>query len=74
MTSIEERLLNTYLGLLGNLSKDFKLNFIEKLKNTIKKPGKSNTTFQSSFGAWVSEESAEEIIASLKASRVTNRF
>ncbi|MBX2912191.1 MAG: hypothetical protein KF717_08465 [Cyclobacteriaceae bacterium] len=63
-------LIDSYLGLLNNLSPDSKLELISKLSDSLKgskKPTKKSLI--DLYGAFVSKESADEIIADLKNSR-----
>ena len=63
-----------YFGFLKNLNQDSKLALISKLSESLKEPEIDvETSIQSLFGAYKSEETAEEIIASIRASRVFNR-
>ena len=66
--------IDYYFGFLKNLTHDRKLDLISKLSESLKSTeNKEEISLQSLFGAYKSEETAEEIIASLKASRITNR-
>jgi hypothetical protein len=71
---VNTNFIETYFGLMKNLSPDIKLDIIGKLTKTIKDDltGK-NTSLKNSFGAWQSENSAEEIIKELRESRNFNR-
>lgn len=63
-----------YFGLLKNLNTDSKLDLISKLSQSLKEDEKlPETSLQSLFGAYKSNETADEIIAELRASRVFNR-
>ena len=63
-----------YFGLLKNLNAESKLDLISKLSQSLKNnDAASETSLQSLFGALKSEETADEIIARLRASRVFNR-
>jgi tRNA A-37 threonylcarbamoyl transferase component Bud32 len=63
-----------YFGFLKNLNADSKLDLISKLSQSLKETEtKPETSLQSLFGAYKSEETSEEIIADLRASRVFNR-
>ena len=63
-----------YFGFLENLEHDSKLDLIAKLSQSLKNSEKKETiSLQSLFGAYKSEETAEEIIAELRASRTFNR-
>ena len=60
-----------YFGFLKTLDLDSKLDLISKLSLSLKDvENVLNKSLQSLFGAYKSEDSAEEIIAELKASRV----
>jgi predicted CopG family antitoxin len=63
-----------YFGFLDTLKHDSKLDLIAKLSQSLKNSEKKETiSLQSLFGAYKSEESAEEIIAELRTSRTFNR-
>ena len=63
-----------YFDLLTNLSVESKLDLISKLSLSIKQNSKEpEVSLQSLFGAWKSDETAEEIIAEIRSSRVSNR-
>ena len=63
-----------YFDFLKTLNADSKLDLISKLSlSLIEGENSSNKSLQSLFGAYKTNETAEEIIASLKASRVFNR-
>lgn len=67
-------LADYYFGILKNLNSDSKLDLISKLSQSLKENQTvPATSLQSLFGAYKSEETAEEIIAELRASRVFNR-
>ena len=63
-----------YFGLLQHLNPDIKLDLISKLSQSLKKSDETpEVSLQSLFGAYQSEETADEIIEQLRASRVFNR-
>lgn len=63
-----------YFDFLKNLNSDSKLDLISKLSQSIKEKKLSpERTLRSLFGAYQSDETADEIIAELRASRVFNR-
>ncbi len=63
-----------YFGFLENLNADSKLDLISKLSQSLKKEDViSENSLQSLFGAYKSDETAEEIIAGIRKSRVSNR-
>ena len=67
-------LADYYFGFLKNLNSDSKLDLISKLSQSLKENETiSETSLQSLFGAYKSDETADEIIAELRASRVFNR-
>ena len=63
-----------YFDFLKTLNADSKLDLISKLSlSLIEGENSSNKSLQSLFGAYKTNETAEEIIATLKSSRVFNR-
>ncbi|MFP5042477.1 hypothetical protein [Parasediminibacterium sp. JCM 36343] len=63
-----------YFGFLKNLNTNSKLDLISKLSQSLKESDKvEETSLDSLFGAYKSDETAEEIIEGLRASRVFNR-
>ena len=66
---------DNFFGLIKNLSVEVKLDLINKIKKSLKASKKetADDSWKELFGAWQSEESAEEIIEDLRASRHTNR-
>ena len=71
---VNTNFIETYFGLLKNLSPDIKLDIIGKLSKTIKSDlNEQNKSLKDSFGAWQSDKSADEIILELRESRKFNR-
>lgn len=67
-------LADYYFSFLKNLNAESKLDLISKLSQSLKNNvNVSETSLQALFGAYKSEETADEIIAELRASRVLNR-
>ncbi len=67
-------LIDSYLGLLKNLSPDSKIELISRLSDSLKDPKKpTDNSLGNLFGAFISKESADEIITDLKGSRNFNR-
>ncbi len=67
-------LADYYFSFLKNLNADSKLDLISKLSQSLKNNDTvSETSLQSLFGAYKSEETADQIIGELRASRVFNR-
>jgi hypothetical protein len=63
-------LLENYLGLITNLSKEFKLKLIEELNTDLaRKTTSNNDWIDKLYGAFVSDKSAEETIDEIHASR-----
>jgi len=62
-----------YFGVLKNLNANSKLDLISQLSQSLKSDKINETPLESLFGAYKSEETADEIIAELRASRVSNR-
>jgi hypothetical protein len=63
-----------YFGFLKNLNADSKLDLISKLSQSLKEDETiAEISLQSLFGAYKSDETADEIIAGLRASRAFNR-
>jgi hypothetical protein len=67
-------LIDSYLGLLNNLSPDSKLELISKLSDSLKGSKKpTDKSIGNLYGAFLSKKSADEIITDLKDSRNFNR-
>ncbi|MBK7884273.1 MAG: hypothetical protein IPJ81_11110 [Chitinophagaceae bacterium] len=67
-------LADYYFGFLKNLNSDSKLDLISKLSQSLKESQTiSENSLQSLFGAYKSDETADEIISEIRASRVFNR-
>jgi hypothetical protein len=70
MTHAERHIVETYAELFDGLSAVSKLELLERLAKSIRKERKSKEKdFFNSFGGFVSEKPAEEIIMSIKESR-----
>ncbi|MEQ8812098.1 MAG: hypothetical protein RIE59_23725 [Imperialibacter sp.] len=69
MDAAEKKILNNYFGLLERMTPSMKLNLIDRLTASIKSRTSSKSKIRSSFGAWDTEQSADE----LRTSRNTNR-
>jgi hypothetical protein len=70
MTHTERHIIDTYSGLFEGLSSLGKLELLERLAKSIRKDGKSKEKdFFSSFGAFASDEPAEEIAKEIRDSR-----
>lgn len=69
---VADKILNNYLGLLERLNPVMKKKLIEQLKESAK-PRMAKSTISEAFGAWQSQETAEELIDQIQKSRSTNR-
>jgi len=70
MTHTERYIIDTYSGFFDNLSSIGKIELLEKLAKSMKKDKKEKEKiFFSSFGAFGSEKTAEEIAVELRESR-----
>jgi hypothetical protein len=67
-------LTDFYFEFLKNLNPDSKLDLIAKLSQSLRKNESEKTTsLQALFGAYKSEETAEEIISVIRSARTFNR-
>lgn len=70
MTYIDKHIVESYTGLFEGLSSINKIELIESLSKSLKVEAKTKEiAFYKSFGAFASENSAEEIILEIKSSR-----
>jgi ribosomal protein L16 Arg81 hydroxylase len=67
------QLSETYFNWLKTLNKETKADLIAKLATSLQSEEVNPNSFQSLFGAFESEKTAEEIIEELRASRTFNR-
>lgn len=73
-TDINTVFIESYFGLIKNLSPEIKLDLIEKLSKTLKSNlTKDKHKYKSAFGAWKSDKTADEIISELREKRSFNR-
>lgn len=63
-----------YFGFLENLNTESKLDLISKLSLSLKNERISKMPLNSLFGAYQSDETADEIISDIRKSRVSNRI
>ncbi len=69
-TDLNISLIENYFGLLKNLSADNKLELIAKLSNSMKTTKRSkDNSLKSLYGAFVSKQSADELIKEIKQAR-----
>ena len=70
MTHAERHIVETYAELFESLSSGSKLELLERLAKSIRKGRKNNEKdFFSSYGGFISEKPAEDIIKDLRESR-----
>ena len=71
-TDDDKIIVDGYLELLEKLSPDNKLDLISRLSASLRTDlEEKDSLFKKSFGAFVSEETAEEIIKEIRASRLS---
>lgn len=63
-----------YFGFLENLNTESKLDLISKLSLSLKNEEIPKTPLNSLFGAYQTDETADEIISDIRKSRVSNRI
>jgi hypothetical protein len=72
--NINPDLIDHYFTLLKSLSPNSKLELIARLSKSMKTTNKAKEiSLKSLFGAWESEQSAEELVQDLKNARNFNR-
>ena len=77
-TNLKFNLIDSYLGLLENLSPDNKLELISKLSDSLKSSKKStekpsDKSLDDLSGAFIFDKSSDDLINELKKSRIFNR-
>ena len=71
---INTKLIDSYISLLKNMSTQNKLDLISRLTNTVKTDlEQEKSDFYKAFGGWDKNESAEDLIQTLRSSRTFNR-
>lgn len=71
--SMSLNLIDSYWGLLKNLSADVKLKLIAKLSDSLVKEGDENQSSdvaEQFYGAWKDDKTAEELIKEVRDSRI----
>ena len=72
---INTKIVDGYVGLLGNLSTSNKLDLIAKLSASVKADIiTKKSSFKKSFGAFDSKKTAEDIIEEIRNSRISTRL
>lgn len=66
---------DNFFGMIKNLNAEVKLELMDKISDSLKEEDKvaHDHSWKKLFGTWVSDESAEEMIDEIRASRHTNR-
>jgi len=66
---------DNFFDMIKNLSADVKLELISKITDSLKasKQKAKDDSWKKLFGAWQSDQSAEDIIEEIRGSRHTNR-
>jgi len=72
-TDFNQTLLNNHFDLLRNLSQYQKLELISWLSQSLKSTAPKEISLRPLFGAFQSEQSAEQLIAEIQQSRLFNR-
>ena len=71
---INIKLIDSYMSLLKNMSPQNKLDLISRLTKTVKRDlDQEKADFYKAFGGWDKNESAEDLIETIKGSRTYNR-
>ena len=73
MNAVEQKILNGYLGLIKSLTPTMKLSLIKHLKESMKASKMEGSQMEEAFGSWHSNESAEELLKTIRSSRMTDR-
>ncbi len=75
MTITEKYIIDTYSLMFDNMPSISKIELLQKLANSLKIEKKTDKekVFFSSFGAFASDKSADEIVKEIKKSRSFNR-
>ena len=71
---IDSRLVQSYISLLKNMSIANKLDLISRLTESVKSDvSETPDSIYDSFGGWKGNESADELVDVIRASRTFNR-
>lgn len=75
MEKTKINIADNFIGMIKNLSVDVKLDLISKITESLKttKEASKDDSWKDLFGAWQSDESADDLINEIKSSRYTNR-
>jgi hypothetical protein len=70
--NVNSILVNNYVALLQNMSQDHKLELISKLAQSLKTEKEEGMSMKELFGAFQSEQTADQLIEEIRAARVFN--
>ena len=71
---INTKLIDSYISLLKNMSAQNKLDLTSRLTNTVKADlEQEKSDFYKAFDGWDKNESAEELLETIKGTRTFNR-
>lgn len=74
VAELNSKIVDSYLELLKNLSPVAKKDLIAKLTQLVKSDqAVQKDGLEASFGAWHGDEKAEDLIETIRASRIANR-
>ncbi|RLD50683.1 MAG: hypothetical protein DRJ05_19330 [Bacteroidetes bacterium] len=76
MNTSDVNIADNFFGMIRNLSAETRLDLISRITESLKEPAQKKDyqdSWKSLFGAFESEQSAEEIINDLRDSRRTSR-
>ena len=76
MNTSDITIADNFFGMIRNLSAEVRLDLISRISESLKESTQKkdhSDSWKSLFGAYESEESAEEMIRDVKESRHTNR-
>ncbi len=71
--NVNSILVNNYVALLQNMSQDHKLELISKLAQSLKTEKEEGMSMKELFGAFQSEQTADQLIEEIRQSRIFNR-
>ena len=66
-------IIDNYIGLIDSLEPKSKLEIIEKISKSLRSSRNRGFKNKSTFGAFISDKTAEEIIEDIRSSRKFNR-
>lgn len=72
-SELHNKIADSYLHLMQNLSVDAKLDLIAKLSLSLKTTNTNKHSIEYYCGSWQTEDTAEEIIDNMRQSRTFNR-